>query len=150
MEFSQGRIESLQISLHSRQPMKPLRRATAIQGAGLEGCRHSKFGNERAVLMLESETLEEFDLTSGQIKENISTRDINLMALKPGSCLKIGKSVILEVCGPCAPCGRMDELRPGLQRELCGRRGINCKVIVGGNIELGDPADVIKVGRALP
>jgi MOSC domain-containing protein YiiM len=37
----------------------------------------------------------------------------------------------------------MDEIRPGLKKELEGRRGILAKVIVGGVFSIGDPIRVV-------
>ena len=150
MSTNHGQVESLQINLKSRQPMQQLDHATAVAGAGLQGCRHSKPGNERAVLLVDIETLGEFGLLPGEIKENITTRDIDPSSMSPGSQLQLGETVVLEVTGPCAPCRRMDEIRPGLQRQLQGRRGVNCRVLVGGQVRTGDPVVLVRTGRHLP
>lgn len=145
-----GRVESIQVSMKTRQPMQWLDKATAVPGAGLMGCRHSRPGNQRAVLLLEAETLDELGLAAGEIKENITTRGISLRDLAPGAHLQLGETVIVEVTGPCAPCGRMDEIRPGLRAELQGRRGVTTRVAVGGVIQTGDAVSVVKPGRSLP
>jgi MOSC domain-containing protein YiiM len=146
----QGTVAAIFISIRTRQPMKPLDQTMAVPGAGLLGCRHSRPGNERAVLLVNAETLADFDLEPGEIKENITTHGIDLDALKPGAQLQLGETVQLEITGPCAPCRRMDEIRHGLQAELQGRRGINARVQVGGKIRPGDPVVVLKPGRSLP
>jgi MOSC domain-containing protein YiiM len=122
----------------------------AVPGAGLLGCRHSRPGNERAVLLVQAEVLREFGLGPSDIKENITTTGIELHALGPGAEIQVGETVVLQVSGPCAPCRRMDEIRAGLQAELAGRRGINTRVQVGGKIRRGDAITVLKPGRALP
>jgi len=145
-----GNVSSLHANIRTRQPMKDLDEAMAVPGAGLLGCRHSRPGNERAVLLVESETLHEFGLEPGEIKENITTQGIDLKVLKPGAQLQVGETVLLEVTGPCAPCRRMDEIRQGLQAELQGRRGVNARVAVGGKIRPGDEIALVKPGRSLP
>ena len=150
MPMQSGTVESLQISIRTRQPMQRLDTVSAAAGAGLEGCRHSRPGNDRAVLLVEAETLGQLGLEAGEIKENITTRGIELRTLPPGSRLQIGESVVLEVSGPCDPCRRMDEIRQGLQAELQGRRGVNARVLVGGTIQLGDTITLVKPGRKLP
>ena len=147
---NRGTVDSLHISIRTRQPMRHLDEAMAVPSAGLLGCRHSRPGNERAVLLVESETLANFGLAPGEIKENITTQGIDLRSLKPGAQLQLGDTVVLEVTGPCAPCHRMDEIREGLQAELAGRRGINTRVQVGGKIRRGDEIVVVKAGRTLP
>ena len=145
-----GTVQSLHLSIRTRQPMRDLDEAMAVPGAGLLGCRHSRPGNQRAVLLVESETLAEFGLEPGEIKENVTTRGIDLDGLKPGAQLQVGETVLLEVTGPCAPCHRMDEIRQGLQAELAGRRGVNTRVEVGGKIRPGDEIVLVKPGRFLP
>jgi MOSC domain-containing protein YiiM len=51
--------------------------------------------------------------------------------------LRIG-DVRLEVSAVCTPCDLMEKIRPGLRKELCGRRGMLCRVIGGGIIRRGD------------
>jgi len=36
------------------------------------------------------------------------------------------------------PCDLLEKIRPGLRRELRGRRGMLCRVIAGGMIRRGD------------
>jgi MOSC domain-containing protein YiiM len=150
MSENSGWVQSLQVNLHTRQPMQCQDRVMAVPGAGLLGCRHSKPGNDRAVLLLETETMQELGLVAGEIKENITTRGIQLRSLSPGSQLQLGDTVVLEITGPCPPCHRMEEIRAGLQAELQGRRGVNCRVVIGGPIEPGDAIKLIKPGRVLP
>jgi MOSC domain-containing protein YiiM len=145
-----GTVSALHVNIRTRQPMKQLDEAMAVPGAGLLGCRHSRPGNERAVLLVKSETLAEFGLEPGEIKENITTRGIDLDELKPGAQLQVGETAMLEVTGPCAPCHRMDEIRQGLQAELQGRRGVNARVQVGGKVRTGDSVVLVKSGRSLP
>jgi len=35
----------------------------------------------------------------------------------------------------------MEKVRPGLRREIYGRRGMLCRVIEGGEIRVGDPIE---------
>jgi MOSC domain-containing protein YiiM len=146
----QGVVQAIHVSVHTRQPMQMLDRATAVPGAGLVGCRHSKPGNARAVLLVEAETLDTLGLAAGEIKENVTTRGVALASLAVGAQVQLGETVVLEITGPCAPCGRMDEIRAGLQAELAGRRGMNSRVIVGGSIRPGDAIRVVRAGRTLP
>ena len=150
MPMQSGTIESLQINIRTRQPTQRLETVSAVTGAGLQGCRHSKPGNERSIVLVEAETLDELGLEAGEIKENITTRGIELRGVTPGSQLQIGEGVMLEVTGPCDPCRRMEEIRQGLQADLQGRRGITARVLSGGQIRLGDSITLAKPGRRLP
>ena len=68
-------------------------------------------------------------------------RGLDLMRLGFGSRIRVG-SAVLEVAGPCAPCSRMDELRPGLKVELEGRRGRFVRVVEAGSFAIGDTITV--------
>ena len=136
-----ARVVALHRSHAGRQPLTPLERATVVEAAGLEGDRHSKAGNRRALLVMESEVLRQLELAPGAVREQITVEGVDLHGLVFGSRLRIGPTV-LEVAAPCAPCGRMDEIRPGLRRELDGKRGRFVRVLAGGAIAVGDPIAV--------
>ena len=72
------------------------------------------------------------------MKENVTTLGLKLMGLERGQRIQVGESAILEITKACTPCGRMDEIRSGLQSELAGRRGILAKALRGGVIKVGE------------
>ena len=118
--------------------MQPVQSAELIENLGLKGDKHALPDSVRQVLLIEKETLDELHLEIGQVKENITVTNIDLMRLQPKQRLQLGENVILEVTKSCSPCSRMEELRPGLKRELAGKRGMLFKVIRGGHISVGD------------
>ena len=120
-----------------RQPMRAVEEVQAIADKGFERCIHGRPGSRRQVLLMGSETLEQLGLTPGAVKENVTTRGLALNDLREGQRLRVG-GALLEVTVPCHPCNRMDEIRPGLQDELRGRRGLLCRIIEGGRIRCGD------------
>ena len=113
--------------------------AEAIENLGLKEDRHALPDSSRQILMIEQETLDDLGLSPGAVKENITTSGIVMMNLPYNKRLQLGGDVILEITKPCSPCSRMEEIRPGLQRALAGRRGILARVIRGGVISVGDP-----------
>lgn len=120
-----------------RLPMEELAEVQAVPDAGLEGCAHARTGSQRQVLLVDRETLDAMDLAPGILRENITTDGINVNGLRVGQKLQVGKAR-LEVCAVCGPCDLMEKIRPGLRRELYGRRGMLCRVIEGGIIHRGD------------
>jgi MOSC domain-containing protein YiiM len=115
--------------------------ARVIEDWGLEGDRHANSGGTRQVLLMDEETLSAFGLAAGMVKENITTRGIDLKTLAPGTRLVIG-SAVLELTKACTPCSRMDEIRPGLREALEGQRGLLARVVQGGLIRVGDPIEI--------
>jgi len=91
---------------------------------------------------MDSETLEAMDLRPGIIRENITTSGINVNGLAAGQLLRVGEAC-LEVSMACTPCDLLEKIRPGLRRELRGRRGMLCRVIASGMIRRGDNVERI-------
>ena len=140
--MQQGTIAALHIARVKGTPSEPVQRATAISGEGLEGDRSCNPHNTRQVLVMDRETLDDLELAPGQIKENVTTTGLDLSQVKEGQVLFIGDEVTLELVGPCLPCHKMDQIRPGLQGKLKGRRGMLAVVINGGPMKVGDPVRV--------
>lgn len=123
-----------------RLPMEQLEVATLLADSGVEGCSHARPGGKRQVLLVDRETLEAMDLAPGVIRENITTEGINVNGLDLGQRLRVG-ATLLEVSAICTPCDQLEKIRPGLRKEIYGRRGMLCRVIEGGTICPGDPIE---------
>jgi MOSC domain-containing protein YiiM len=137
-----GSIIAIHLCPGHRQPMTAVASAMAVEDFGLQGDGHAASGSRRQVLLIDKETLTVLGLVPGVVKENITTRGINLAALAAEQRLRLGASVILEITKPCAPCSRMEEIRPGLQSQLQDRRGLLARVRAGGLIKVGDVIEV--------
>ena len=118
-------------------PMEEQPVAEAIEDFGFLACCHAHKGGKRQILLVDKETLDMMDLPPGIIRENITTLGLDVNGLKPGEQLRVG-AALLEVAMVCTPCNQMEKIRPGLRRELNGRRGMLCRVIEGGTIRTGD------------
>ena len=68
--------------------------------------------------------------------------------MSEGQRLALGDEVVLQITGDCAPCARMDEIRPGLREELEGQRGVLAFVVQGGAIKVGDAIRVLESATA--
>ena len=136
--MKQGKVLALYLCRERRQPMAPVQKAVAISDLGLEGDQHAVRGTARQVLVMDKETLDSLDLSPGVIKENVTVEGLDLSSVEAGHVFFIGDQVTLEATGPCKPCARMDEIRPGLQQSLEGRRGIVTVVLNGGTLKVGD------------
>lgn len=117
--------------------MEQLDVATLLANIGVEGCAHARANGKRQILLVDRETLDAMDLLPGVIRENITTEGINVNGLGLGQRLRVG-AALLEVTAVCTPCDQLEKVRPGLRREIYGRRGMLCKVIEGGAVRPGD------------
>ena len=68
-------------------------------------------------------------------------REIQLDALA-AQRLQIGDAEF-EVSMVCDPCELMEEIRPGLQAELEGKRGMLAKVLTTGRVSQGDRIELL-------
>ena len=131
------RVHNLFRAPKKHLPMEEISEVRAVDDTGFEGCAHARPGRKRQVLLVDRETLEAVDLRPGIIRENITTDGLNVNSLQIGQLLRIGEAR-LEVSAVCTPCDLMEAIRPGLRKELWGRRGMLCRVLEGGVIRRGD------------
>jgi MOSC domain-containing protein YiiM len=140
-----GTLIAIHLCVGERAPMRRVEDAEAQTDYGLRGDRHAEPGSDRQVLLIEQEILDDLGVQAGAVRENLTTRGIAYNGIEPGARIRVG-SVLLEATGPCRPCSRMDEIRPGLKAALRGRRGTLCRVVEGGKVVPGDRVVVVRDG----
>ncbi len=138
-----GSIEAIHVGVGNRIPMKPLDEVMILADFGLEGDRKAKAGSKRQVLVMPGEVLDDLGLPPGAVKENLTTRGFDVMSVPRGACIRVGEA-LLEATFECTPCGLMDDIRPGLQEELRGQRGMLFQVIEGGRVRIGDEVTIVE------
>lgn len=104
------------------------------------------------VHLLQSELFEElatkgFSIGAGDMGENITTRDLDLLSLPTGALLRIGSNAVVEVTGLRNPCVQMNKFQAGLMPAVIERKGpgnvvkkagIMGIVVAGGLVEAED------------
>ncbi|MDR7316201.1 MOSC domain-containing protein [Brevibacillus nitrificans] len=112
--------------------------------------------NLRQVHLIHAELFEElqdsgFQVSPGQIGENITTRGISLLTLPTGAILRIGESAIIEITGLRNPCPQLNRFQKGLmdalldhdaEGNLIRKAGVMGIVLAGGEVRPGDPIQV--------
>ena len=107
--------------------------------------------NLRQVHLIHSELHDElktkgFDILSGQMGENITTKGINLLSLPTNTLLRIGEATI-QVTGLRNPCAQLNRFKSGLMAAVLDRdsrgnlirkAGIMGIVIASGVVNTGD------------
>jgi MOSC domain-containing protein YiiM len=139
-----------------------------VEGHGVEGDAHAgRFiqheylarkspaaPNNRQVHLIASELFTElasngFNVTPGELGENVTTKGLDLMNCPLGTRLIIGTSAIVELTGLRTPCALIDRFQKGLKRAMivkhqhprfrCGVLGV---VRATGPIAPGDAVNV--------
>ena len=136
-----SKVVHLQFGPAPRLPLQPAPEIRLVEDIGVEGDRKARAGSKRQVLLMTEENCEAFGLKPGMVRENITTRGIDLQSLPPGTRVEVGGAVI-EITQDCEPCAFIDSLRPGLQPEIEGRRGMLARVTRSGIVRVGDDVRV--------
>jgi MOSC domain-containing protein YiiM len=141
-----------------------------LEGLGVEGDAHAgktvqhlsrikrdpTQPNLRQVHLIHSELHDElrekdFEVSPGQMGENVTTTGVDLLGLPEGTRLHLGDEAVVEVKGTRSPCAQLDTIKPGLMKATLGtdadgkpvfKTGVMGIVVAGGEVRAGDPIHV--------
>mmetsp|Transcript_23031 Transcript_23031/g.41590 ORF Transcript_23031/g.41590 Transcript_23031/m.41590 type:complete len:263 (+) Transcript_23031:58-846(+) len=157
-------IEGIYVTPHSAASIKPLQTARLVAGRGIEGDRYSAcqgtysltFLNEpgRQLTMISADGVEAQIAASGlepllpeALRRNIVIRGIGKDEMNKlvGHEVLVGKCCRIFVHRLCVPCKYNESLnkRPCLMEKLWDVSGINCEVLLGGEVSVGDSLSVV-------
>ncbi len=108
--------------------------------------------NLRQVHLIHAELHDElnnagFEVSAGQMGENITTRGINLLGLPADTLLHLGDTAVVKVTGLRNPCAQLNRFQAGLmdavldydeEGDLIRKSGIMSIVTIGGEVKPGD------------
>ncbi len=117
-------------------PMLERQQLQLVEGYGIQDDVNAEIGSPRQLLILDLPSLQQFGLVPGDLRENILL-DQGIETLISGHILQIGAALIRPTF-LCEPCAYLNKIRPGLVKEILGRRGFLGMVVRGGNIAIGD------------
>ena len=146
-----GDLLHIHIAPHAAAPMQTSSEAHLIAGTGIEGDRYAtrlgtysqKHHVDRQVTLIEVETLEalardrHIALAPHEHRRNLTTRGVPLNHLvgqyfRVGSCVLYGGRLNV-------PCLYLEKVvgKP-VFKALLNRSGLNCRIITGGIVRMGD------------
>lgn len=148
----------------------PQRAVALVEGVGVVGDAHAgatvqhrsrvaadpSQPNLRQVHLIHSELFDDLraaghDVAPGQLGENITTGDVDLLALPVGTRLRLGSEAVVTVTGLRNPCQQINDFQPGLLKRLVGTdpdgavvrlAGVMGIVSRSGSVVPGDPIEV--------
>ncbi|MES2186826.1 MAG: MOSC domain-containing protein [Pseudomonadota bacterium] len=149
-----GTLQAIYLRPARRVPAAAPQAVQAIAGRGLQGDRSSSnatLGGKRQVTLLQAEHLPAVAaflrreaIDPALLRRNLLVAGLNLHAARALFAdqplrLFIGADAVLEITGPCEPCSRMEEVfGPGAYNALRGHGGMTARVLVGGELRVGD------------
>ena len=112
--------------------------------------------NLRQVHLIHAELFAElhergFEVSPGQLGENVTTTGVDLLALPRGTRLHLGEEAVVEITGLRNPCAQINAFTPGLLKTVLDRdadggvvrrAGVMGVVVTGGTVTAGDGIDV--------
>ena len=142
-----GSIYSISISSERGQLKKEVPEANLVENYGIENDGHAgDWGRQVTCLslqsVLQSNDTNNLNMGPGDFAENLLIDGLDLSGLHVGSRLQLGGNVILEV----TQIGKEDH--PSIVSKTFGvsllpSEGLFCRVIKGGKIRKGDPAEIV-------
>lgn len=128
----------------------PLEAATLAENVGIEGDAKGRPGRRQLNVMVaevvEGLGREGFRTGPGELGEQIVVSGIAAESLTVGSRLRIGKAVV-EVTLPRTGCDRFEAIQGKPKASVTGRLGVMARVVVGGEVRVGDAAELEPVAR---
>lgn len=155
-----GRVLGLFTAISAGEPMCSHEQVDVIAGVGVAGDRYatrrglysSTHHDDRHLTLIEAETLEalrrdhDVDLPAERCRRNVLTHGIGLNALV-GRYLRLGE-VVVHVGRLNRPCRYLEKLTGrAVYEPLLNRSGVNCRVVRGGTLRVGDDLVVLEAAR---
>jgi MOSC domain-containing protein YiiM len=144
---SKGRIKAISISTR-----KGIRKTNVAEAAfetdhGIVGDAHAGRGN-RQISLLSVKSIDKLrrkgpDISPGDFAENLTTEGLDLATLRPGTRLRIGRDVELEVTQLGKKCHGRCAIFQKLGDCIMPRDGIFARVTRSGLAKVGDIIEVI-------
>jgi alkylated DNA nucleotide flippase Atl1 len=94
-------------------------------------------GSPRQVLFASLPALTEFGLAPGAVQENLLLSDW-VETLPSGAVVQLGAQAQVRLTFLCEPCASLERLKPGLSRQIHGKRGMLGMVVRDGVVCPGD------------
>lgn len=117
-------------------PMQSVHTISGIAGHGIVDDVNADSRSPRQVLLVSDRDLRSLKVSNEDLRANLVMRG-DLCELASGNVVVFG-TLALRITIPCEACGRLNEVRAGLSREIGTRRGLLARVVSNGHASVGD------------
>ena len=130
----------------------PVPKGFLEENFGLTGDAHAKSDSHRQVSLLAYESMKKmekkgFKPVPGIFAENITTKGIDLLSLKPGTIISIGGKAVLEITQLGKKCHSKCEIFKLVGECVMPTEGIFARVLNSGKIKNDDQIQIISTGE---
>ena len=124
----------------------PVERATLVEDRGIQGDVKGA-GGARQLNVMRAETLAELaaegrKVGPGEMGEQLAISGLHPDIFVDGARLYLGESAVIEVGIPRTGCNRFESIQAATKQSVAGRLGVLARVVVGGEIGVGDQVTV--------
>ena len=129
-----------------------LDRATLVEGHGIEGDLKGSRG-KRQLNVMRAEAIAELDVLGlqtapGQLGEQLVISGLEPALFVPGTRLRLGPTAVIEFTSPRTGCDRFEHIQGTSKERVVGRLGFMARIVIGGEIRVGDTVDCLRPERA--
>ncbi len=132
-------------------PKLPIDRAQVTRdGVAGDWQKNRKYhgGPDRAICLYSEELYawlreQGVEVGNGAVGENFTTRGLDLLALRPGDKLRVGRLCVIQITDVRVPCRQLKKWDADLPTLIVGRSGWMARVLESGEVKPGDPVEVL-------
>jgi MOSC domain-containing protein YiiM len=126
----------------------PIPSGVFIEDYGLSGDAHAEQGIRRQVSLLAEASIEKMkklgiEVGVGDFAENLTISGLDLHHLPPGTCLRAGSEVLLEITQIGKACHKGCAIFEQVGTCIMPKEGVFARVIRGGVVNTGDTVEII-------
>lgn len=153
MDTPIGKLAGVYVGKQKGEGKTEVASAELIANHGLSGDSHAGRHPQRQVSLFALETFnqlltEGFQVTPEKLSANLFTENIKLNSLKPGTRLRVGRT-LLEIVEARTPCRNITRIDNNLPKRLYGQCGQLARIVEGGTVQSGDAIEIIANERQM-
>jgi alkylated DNA nucleotide flippase Atl1 len=138
MQEVTGKVTHLFMKAHHGVPMVASPKLVVKTGHGIEEDVNAHAMSPRQILFVRQEDLDEFNITPGELRENVAVSGIHPDFFALGATLIIGDAVNIRATFLCEACKRIAHVVPSL-KSIVNKRGLLGVILSDGNIRVDSP-----------
>ena len=143
-----GKVIAVCTSKEKGTTKEPVSEGQIKEEYGLVGDAHADCCTHRQVSLLAVESIDKMrklgiELKSGDFAENLTVEGVDLLSVGPGTHIRVGKEIDLEVTQIGKECHSGCAIQKLVGKCIMPKEGIFTRVVRGGTVKPGDPVRIV-------